>query len=115
MEMLGKIDGLPSDMNQVFLMMQQFYDMKELGGMSTSSLSQQYLKAMQALKVATFNKSQFDDTKKNIINQQGLNEIAVSEGGYVIVADKDGKPKQIHLTTYLKIKVNIHHILIQTC
>ena len=104
MEMLGKIDGLPSDMNQVFLMMQKFYDMKELGGMSTSSLSQQYLKAMQALKVATFNKSQLDDTKKNIINQQGLNEIAVSEGGYVIVADKDGKPKQVHLTTYLKDK-----------
>jgi hypothetical protein len=64
LEMLGKIDGLPNDMNLVYNMMSNFFREKELG-ISVSSLSTTYLRALQSLKEAKFNKEQFDAAFKH--------------------------------------------------
>lgn len=100
LEMLGKIDGLPSDMNKVYDMMKTFYKEQELG-ISTSSLSSAYLLALQYLKTAKFNKEQFDNSYKTVSKNGGLNEVAINETGHIIARDKDNNIKYLTADDYI--------------
>lgn len=100
MDMLGKIDGLPNDMNKVYDMMSTFYREQELG-ISTSSLSTTYLRALQYLKTAKFNKEQFDNAYKTVSKNKGLNEIAINETGHIIARDENNNIKYLTAEDYL--------------
>lgn len=84
MKMLGELDGLPSDREQIYKTVRTFFDEQSLG-MSTSSLATTYLTALNQLKTAKFNKEQFDNAYKVAEKNQALSEIAVTEGGHVVV------------------------------
>ena len=101
MEMLGKIDGLPNDMNVVYDAMANFYKEQELG-ISVSSLSTTYLRALQQLKTAKFNKEQFNASFKNAQKNGSLSEIAITDTGKVVVRDIDDKITYISPEEYLK-------------
>lgn len=103
LEMLGKIDGLPSDMNKVYDMMKTFYKEQSLG-ISTTSLSSTYLMALQYLKTAKFNKQQFDNSYKTVSKNGGLNEIAINETGHIIARDKDNNIKYLTADDYINNK-----------
>lgn len=100
MDMLGKIDGLPNDMSKVYDMMSTFYREQELG-ISTSSLSTTYLRALQYLKTAKFNKEQFDNAYKTVSKNKGLNEIAINETGHIIARDENNNIKYLTAEDYL--------------
>lgn len=101
MEMLGKIDGLPSDMDKVYNMLSTFYQDKDLG-LSTASLSTTYLKALQLLKTAKFNKEQYENAYDTVSKNKGLNEIAINQHGQIVTRDmSDGSMKFLTADQYL--------------
>ena len=104
MEMLGKIDGLPSDMDKVYNMLSTFYQDKDLG-LSTASLSTTYLKALQLLKTAKFNKEQYENAYETVSKNKGLNEIAINQHGQIVTRDmSDGSMKFLTADQYLANK-----------
>lgn len=104
MKMLQSIDGLPSDMRSIYNQLQRFYDAQSLG-INTSDLSRQYLSAMQALKVAKFQKQEYDNAYKTVQDRKGLNEIAIVGNNQVAAFDlKENKITYVNVDTYLKNK-----------
>lgn len=103
MKMLGELDGLPSDREQIYKTVRTFFDEQSLG-MSTSSLATTYLTALNQLKTAKFNKEQFDNAYKVAEKNQALSEIAVTESGHVVVKksnDTTGSLLPITINEYM--------------
>lgn len=107
LEMLAKIDGLPSDTQKLISIFQNLYSSPNLfggngGGLDSSKLASAYLQGLQYVKTANFNKKQYDEIQKQVIAQGGLNEIALIDGG-VVVQDLDSKEiTPISVEDYLK-------------
>ena len=93
--MIKDIDGLPSDMQALYKQLSNFYTMQDYGILNTSSLSTQYLKALQQIKTAKFNKESFDSTYKKLEKDGSLNELAISATGKLIGVDSEGNIKQL--------------------
>ena len=109
---LDKIDGLPSDMTELKSGL-----ISALGGdgslfgsdsssmfSSTNQLATQYANTILGIKIANFSKKRYDDIKKGLDSNGGLNEVAVTSSGGVMVTDKDGKITQVSVDTYLQNK-----------
>ena len=87
--MLKDIDGLPSDMKVLYSELSKFFQLQDLG-INTASLSMQYLRAIEQIKLAKYNKEVFDDAYKIVESNGGLNEYAISESGKLIgINDKE--------------------------
>lgn len=106
---LDKIDGLPSDMTELKSGL-----ISALGGdgslfgsdsssmfSSTNQIATQYANTILGIKIANFSKKRYDDIKKGLDSNGGLNEVAVTSSGGVMVTDKDGKITQVSVDTYL--------------
>lgn len=107
MTMIKDIDGLPNDMNNLVESLSNFYTMGNLfydGKINTSRLSNQYLSALRKVKVANFNKEQFDLAQKKAGENGGLSEIAITPTGKLIVQDQEGELKQITSDEYVNNK-----------
>lgn len=105
MQMISDIDGLPSDINNAISSLSTFYHFQNLfndGVVDTSSLANQYLRTLQKLKVANFNKEQFDNAYKKVNENNGLSEIAITPIGRVVVQDKDGNMQQVSVQEYMQ-------------
>lgn len=102
-ETLKGLDGLPNDMAEIAADLTKYNKLAFLGltSMDTSSINSQYISTMYKIKVAKFNKNQFDEARKNAIANGGLNEVAISDTGKVTVMDKRGKIKQLSTKEYL--------------
>lgn len=94
MKMLGELEGLPSDRQQIYETVKRFFRAQNLG-ISTSSLATTYLTALNQLKTAKFNKEQFDNAQKIAEKNQALSEIAITESGQVIVQDVNDKSNKL--------------------
>lgn len=106
LEMLSKVDGLPSDTQKLISIFQNLYSSPNLfgssGGLDTSKLASAYLQGLQYTKIANFNKKQYDTIQKQVIEQGGLNEIAIIGSG-VVVQDLDSQElKTIQVSDYLE-------------
>lgn len=105
LEMVGKIDGLPNDMQSLVHNLTKFYTMKNLfnnGQVNTTSLSTQYLSALYQVKNAAFNKKEYDKAYDEANKNGGLSEAAITDQGKVVVADKNGNLQQLSIQQYLK-------------
>lgn len=104
MNMLKNVNGLPSDMQKVFSQLQVFYKYKGLGAYNTdpSALASQYLQAMYQMKVASFNKEQYNNAYKKLVDSDALNETAITDRGGVVAIGKDGQTHEISISTYRK-------------
>lgn len=102
-ETLKGLDGLPNDMAEIAADLTKYNKLTSLGltSIDTSSINSQYISTMYKIKVAKFNKDQFDEARKNAIANGGLNEVAISDTGKVTVMDKRGKIKQLSTKEYL--------------
>lgn len=62
LKMLEKLDGLPSDMAVLTQTLQNFYiDQQYSPFPSTSNIASRYLQALNQMKIANFNRKEYDD------------------------------------------------------
>ena len=104
LESLKQIDGLPSDMNKLMTSVGNFYKTRNLfqdGRIDTTTLSSRYISTMNKIKIANFNKAQYDEAKTKVTNSGGLSEIAITDTGKVVVQDSEGQLKQVTTQEYL--------------
>lgn len=84
--MIKDIDGLPSDMKTIVNNIQNTLSYSSLMG-SSSDISSSYLSSLYQIRVANFNKKQFDEAFKTSIEKGGMNEYAITQQGEVVVRD----------------------------
>lgn len=91
--LLSKIDGLPSDVEQVISTFSSLFNQDNIfsvGDADISDISTKYLSGLQAINRLKFNKSQFDQTQTLLTNNKGTNEVAISTRGKLIVRSEKG-------------------------
>ena len=71
---------------------------------STSQIASQYANTLLGIKIANFSKKKYDEIKRTLDQNGGLNEIAVTDSGGVLVSDSEGKVSQISIDKYLQNK-----------
>ena len=92
--MLEKLDGLPSDMAVITANLQNFYinDTKPgvLGRSSSSNIAVRYLSVLNQLKVANFNKKEYDNAYAQVSKNGGINEVAINDRGQFVCMNEKG-------------------------
>lgn len=84
--------GLPSDVNSLYVSMQNFLSRAKAFGseLSTDDIASMYLQQMQRLNTIEYLKNKHDDASKSVIEKDAVNEFAVDALGR-IVGQKDGE------------------------
>lgn len=93
-EMMSKLDGLPSDMERLTTMLSNFYiDQQHSPYPNTANIASRYLAALAQMRTANFNKKEYDNAFNIIQQNGGINEVAVDERGYLYCmnAERDFK------------------------
>lgn len=83
LELLTKLDGLPSDMAVLTNTLQNFYIDQQNGVIDSTNIASRYLKTIQQLKVANFNKKEYEAAYDKVSSNGGINEVAINERGYL--------------------------------
>lgn len=90
--LLKDMDGLPSDMNFIVQALQDFQlreDMDPLG-ISSSSVTSQYINLINKIKVAKFNREEYNQAFNQLKGNGGLNELAITSDGLVVGTNEEG-------------------------
>ena len=104
LKMVDNIDGLPSDTNEIIKNLSWLYKQDNLfskGKINSSSISSRYLQALRQIKNANFNKKEYDSALETVKANGGLNEVAITTTGNVVVQDTEGDIKQVSTDEYL--------------
>lgn len=102
-ELVSKVDGLPNDMRALVSNLQNMFEIQQLTGQSDiSDLASTYLSNLYQVKLASYNKQEYDNAYKEVTKNGGLNEYAITTSGQVIVLDEDDNLKQISVSEFLK-------------
>lgn len=83
LELLTKLDGLPSDMALLTNTLQNFYIDQQNGVIDSTNIASRYLKTIHQLKVANFNKKEYEAAYDKVSSNGGINEVAINERGYL--------------------------------
>lgn len=93
MDLLGKLDGLPSDMAGITAQLQDFVienaKNEALGGTNTASIEAKYLGILQQMRVASFNKKEYETAYKQADQNESLNELAITDRGQFVCKHKN--------------------------
>lgn len=84
------LDALPSDSAQLYDQMVDFIRMQEMGFIDPSMLATQFIRMQQYMKDSVYRKGAFEEAYKNVKENNGLNEYAVTDTGDIVVASSDG-------------------------
>lgn len=91
LEMLGKLDGLPSDMAVLTQTLQNFYIDQQYGTVpSTSNIASRYLQTLSQMKVANANKKEYDSAFDIVSKNGGINELAINDRGQLYCVNQEG-------------------------
>ena len=93
LSLLKDMDGLPSDMQIIVdsLMNFKLDDKKDpLGLASSSDITSRYISLINKIKVAKFNREEYNNAFNQLKGNGGLNEYAITSEGYLIGANKEG-------------------------
>lgn len=93
LELLKDMDGLPVDESLIVSALQNFHMSKQddpLGIMSSSDLASQYLNIIHKIKIAKFNKDEYNNAFNQLKGNGGLSELAVTSDGMLIGSNADG-------------------------
>lgn len=86
-EMLNKIDGLPNEIQYIAnKLLYAFQEARDFGG-DVNDLAVQYISALSEIKIAKFNKEQFDEAYKRAVEKNNLNDWAITTSGKIVVID----------------------------
>ena len=102
MTMLKDIDGLPNDMQVVISNLKSMYDLQTIAPSATTGLVSMYLNSLLKSKTANFNKKQYDNAYKEVNDNKGLSEVAISDRGNVFATDENNKPYELSIEEYVK-------------
>lgn len=104
LQLLEKLDGLPSDIQIITNQLQNFYIDQSYGGLlgNLQSLETRYLQTLNQMKIANFNKQEYDQAFSEIIKKGGYNEAAIDNLGNIICVNKDGDYVALTPEQYLK-------------
>lgn len=91
LEMLQKLDGLPSDMAVLTQSLQDFYIDEQYNPFpSTSNIASRYINILQQLKTANYNHEQYKVAQDQVIKNGGINEYAIDEHGRLYCMNQEG-------------------------
>lgn len=93
LQLLKDMDGLPSDMQIIVSSLKNFElqdKMDPLGLSSSSDIASRYITLINKIKVAKFNRDEYNNAFNQLKGNGGLNEYAVTSEGYLIGTNKDG-------------------------
>ena len=102
MTMLKDIDGLPNDMQVVISNLKSMYDLQTIAPSAATGLVSMYLNSLLKSKTANFNKKQYDNAYKEVNDNKGLSEVAISDRGKVFATDENNKPYELSIEEYVK-------------
>lgn len=91
--LLKDMDGLPSDMQLIVSSLQNFAmqdKMDPLGLSSSSDIASRYISLINKVKVAKFNREEYNNAFSQLKGNGGLNEYAITSEGLLIGTNKDG-------------------------
>lgn len=98
LQMLEKLDGLPSDMAVLTQTLQNFYiDQQYSPFPSISNIASRYLQALNQMKIANFNRKEYDDAFSTVDKNGGINEFAVTDRGQLFCMNSKGDFKLFSL------------------
>lgn len=98
LEMLEKLDGLPSDMAVLTRTLQNFYiDQQYSPFPNTSNIASRYIQALNDMKVANFNKKEYDAAFELVSKNGGINEFAINERGQIYCVNDKGDFKLLNV------------------
>lgn len=87
------MDGLPSDMQLIMNSLQNFVmfdDLDALGLSSSSDLTSRYISLINKIKVAKFNREEYNQAFNQLKGNGGLHELAVTSEGMLIGTNEEG-------------------------
>lgn len=92
-QLIEKLDGLPADMSVIFNSLASFQVQgagDPLGLATSSSIESKYLSILSQLKMANFNKKEYDQAYEKLSSNGGLEELAITSEGMLIGTNKEG-------------------------
>lgn len=94
LQTLEKLDGLPSDMTVIINQLQNFHINKHNSGIlnkpDSSNINLRYLTTVNQLKIANFNKKEYDNAYEQVSKNGGINEVAITDRGQFICMNEEG-------------------------
>ena len=110
LQLLKDMDGLPSDMQVIVSSLKNFElqdKMDPLGLSSSSDIASRYISLINKIKVAKFNRDEYNNAFNQLKSNGGLNEYAITSEGYLIGTNKDGDfqmftPDEVNAGTPIK-------------
>lgn len=101
LDMLKSLNGLPSDITAITRELQSFYvdgsRRRRLGNTYTAnaSLAVRYLGALNKMKIAEFNKKEYENAYTAIKEKGGFDEVAIDDRGRLICVNDKGDFKKL--------------------
>lgn len=103
--MLKEVDGLPNDTTRIFHNITQMLEWQELyegTPLSNNNLASMYLRILQQIKNAKFNKVEYDHSYEISKSKDALPEIAITPFGKLVVQDAKGQLKEVSVEEFHK-------------
>lgn len=91
--LLKDMDGLPSDMQLIVSSLQNFAlqdKMDPLGLSSSSDIASRYISLINKVKVAKFNREEYNNAFNQLKSNGGLHELAITSEGMLVGTNADG-------------------------
>lgn len=107
-KMIDKLDGLPSDMGLIFQKLRNFKWNQDNNPFNTTDIETQYLSILNDLKVANFNKKEYDNAFEIIKANGGINELAISDRGMLYCMNQENN--DLKLLSIDKLKDNPNYV-----
>lgn len=102
-DLVSKVDGLPNDTKKLVTNLSNMFQLQQLTGVSDiADLANVYLSNLYSIKIASFNKKEYDSALAEVTKNGGLNEYAITTSGDIIVMDEEDNLKQISVSELLK-------------
>ena len=90
LELLGKLNGLPSDVELLTKELQNFYINDKYNPIaSTASIESRYLQIMKQMQKVNFNRKEYDNAYAKVSANGGINEFAIDNHGKIVCANAD--------------------------
>ena len=93
LELLKDMDGLPSDMGIIVNSLKNFSlqdKMDPLGLSSSSDIASRYISLINKIKVAKFNREEYNSAFNQLKGNGGLNEFAITSEGLLVGTNREG-------------------------
>ena len=90
MKLIDKLDGLPSDIMAITNALQEFKINQKFGTFNSDSIESQYMQILGQIKIANFNKKEYDSAFETVSKNGGINELAINDRGLIFCQNSEG-------------------------